>query len=217
MDVRLVATTTHGRILVRGAADPRGLLVGFHGYMEDAEIQMARLERIPGTEPWMLVSIQGLHRFYRGRSEAVVSGWMVRQDREMLIADNIAYVDGALETVAAPAGVPLVFAGFSQGVAMAFRAAMRGRTAAAGVIAVGGDVPPELLADPSAPFPRVLLARGEREDWYTDEKLQADVQALTGRGVQVTPLVYDAGHEWTHEVAVAAGQFLAGVSLPERE
>jgi predicted esterase len=198
--------------VVRGAADPRGLLVGFHGYMESAEIQMARLEQIPGTEPWMLVSIQGLHRFYRGRSEAVVAGWMVRQDREILIADNIAYVDAALETVAAPAGVPLVFAGFSQGVAMAFRAAMRGRTAAEGVIAVGGDVPPELLADPAVSFPRVLLARGAREDWYTDEKLQADVQALTARGVQVTSLVYDAGHDWTHEVAVAAGEFLADVS-----
>ena len=44
---------------------PLGLLVGFHGYMENAEMQMQRLEAIPGGLEWTLVSIQALHRFYR--------------------------------------------------------------------------------------------------------------------------------------------------------
>jgi predicted esterase len=210
LQTRLVATTTHGRMLVREAAPPRGLLVGFHGYAEDAEAQMTRLESIPGAGDWTLVSLQGLHRFYRGRSEQVVAGWMVRQDRETMIADNIAYVDVALSTVASVEDLPIVFAGFSQGVAMAFRAAVRGRRSAAGVIAVGGDVPPELLADGSVRFPPVLLMRGRREDWYTEEKLRADEAALAGRGLPVTTVVYEGGHEWTGEVSAAAGKFLVG-------
>jgi predicted esterase len=209
MEALLVPTTTHGRVLVRAASPARGMLVGFHGYMEDAEAQMARLESIPGTDDWTLVSIQGLHRFYRGRSEAVVSGWMVRQDRETLIADNIAYVDAALASIDIPPAAPVVFAGFSQGVAMAFRAAVRGGFRSAGVIGVGGDVPPELLADPGSDFPPVLLMRGNREDWYTEEKMRADVEALTSRGVAVKAAVYDGGHEWTEVTSSEAGQFVA--------
>jgi predicted esterase len=210
----LVPATTHGRVLVRNAAGARGVLVGFHGYMEDAEAQMSRLASVPGIDQWTLVSIQGLHRFYKGRTEAVVSSWMVRQDRETLIADNIAYVDAALAAIGPPAGTPIVFSGFSQGVAMAFRAAIRGRLRSAGIIAVGGDVPPELLADPGARFPPVLLMRGSRDDWYTADRMRSDVEALTAHDVRVEAKVCDGGHEWTQETSDAAGPFLADRRQP---
>ena len=55
---------------------------------------------------------------------------MTRQDREAAIADNIDYVDRVVAATRT-AAEPLVFAGFSQGVAMAFRAAVRGKRRAA--------------------------------------------------------------------------------------
>ena len=165
-EVQLIPTTTHGRILVREprAAAMRGVLVGCHGYMESAAIQMERLAGIPGASSWTLVSVQGLHRFYRGRTENVVASWMTREDRDVAIADNLAYLDAALDAVPHGGTTRIVYAGFSQGVAMAFRAALRGRRRAAGVIAAGGDVPPELLADAALRFPPVLVARGTRDD-----------------------------------------------------
>jgi predicted esterase len=205
-EVYSVAAPTHGRVLVRRATSPLGVLTGFHGYLESASTQLARLESIPGSDRWTLVSIQGLNRVYRGRSQEVVAGWMTRQDREDAIADNLAYVSRALEAVGCEPGTPVVHAGFSQGVAMAFRAAVRG--GGAGVIAVGGDVPPELLADPAARFPRVLLARGQRDEWYSAAAHAADVAALRARRVEVEPLVYDGAHEWTPEVSAAAGAWL---------
>lgn len=198
-----IATGTHGRVLVREAAHPAGVVAGFHGYMESAAIQMQRLETLPGAGGWTLISIQGLHRFYRGRTEEVIAGWMTRQDREEMIADNIEYADRAIQA-AAPPDVPLFTIGFSQGVAMAFRAGIRGRRRASGIVAVGGDVPPELLADAAVDFPPVLLARGERDDWYTAAKLDADVRALQARGLAAETLVYAGGHEWTAEVSEAA-------------
>ena len=45
---------------------------------------------------------------------------------------------------------------------MAFRAGVLGARKADAVLALGGDVPPELLADDRRSFPRVLLARGAR-------------------------------------------------------
>jgi predicted esterase len=204
----LIPATVRGRVLVRDAPDPRGMLIGFHGYMENAEIQMARLESIPRCENWTLVSVLALNRFYRGRSQEVIAGWMTRQDRETAIEDNIDYVDRVVAATRLP-DVPLAFAGFSQGAAMAFRAAVRGKARADGIISVGGDVPPELLEDESRRFPPALLARGEQDEWYTAAKLQSDVSALNTRGAAPEILVYAGGHEWTAEVSAAAGAFLS--------
>src|SRR3954469_23983800 len=155
-DVRLIPTTIHGRVLVREAraAAARGILVGFHGYMENARMQMDRLQAITGAARWTLVSVQALHRFYRRRSEEVVASWMTSEDRDAAIADNIEYVDAALDAVPHGAETRIVYAGFSQGVAMAFRSAVRGRHGAAGVVGIGGGVPPGVLAGSGGVFPR---------------------------------------------------------------
>ena len=204
-----VAATTHGRVLVRrpAAQSPRGILAGFHGYMENAAAQLTRLEQIPDADEWTLLSIQALHRFYRGRSQEVVASWMTREDRETTIADNVDYVRAAIAAIGG-AVTPVVYAGFSQGVAMAFRAAQHAERPAAGVIGVGGDVPPELLGDGALRFSRALLARGATDEWYTADKLNADVAALRARGVDVQEFVYDGGHEWTPAVAAAAAGWL---------
>ena len=190
------------------------LLVGFHGYAENADIALERLQQIPGADGWRLVSVQGLHRFYRGRSELVVANWMTRQDRELAIADNLAYVSAVIGEVM-PDGAehhPLVFSGFSQGVAMAFRAACLGTHRSLGVIALGGDVPPDIEAMRLARASTVLLGRGVRDDWYTDAKFAADADRLRGSDVVVTPMSLDAGHEWTAEFAAEAGRFLTALA-----
>ena len=201
----------HGRVVIRDVGAPRGLLVGFHGYGESAEIQMPRLEAIPGTEQWTLASVQGLHRFYKGRGQEIVASWMTRQDREDAIRDNIDYVDNVVEATRVK-DEPVVYIGFSQGVAMAFRAAVKGRVKAAGVVGVGGDVPPELLAEAESWFPRVLLTRGARDEWYTAEKMGKDYRALRPRVDDVQTLEYDGGHEWTDAVTRAVGEFLQQIA-----
>ena len=208
-----VATTAHGRVVVRDVGLPHGLLVGFHGYMESADIQMERLAAIPGTEKWTLVSVQGLHRFYKGRTQDVVAGWMTRQDREEAIRDNIAYIDNVIDATRVK-DEPIVYVGFSQGVAMAFRAAVRGKAKAAAVIGVGGDVPPELLSDANSWFPRVLVLRGARDDWYTAKKMGQDYRALRPRADHVQMTEYEGGHEWSADVTRAAEEFIAKVVRP---
>lgn len=210
---QLIPALTHGVVLVRAAraAAARGVLIGFHGYAETAALQMERLEGIPGSERWTVASIEGLHRFYRGRSQDVVASWMTRQDREIAIADNLAYVDAALDQVPHDRATRIVYAGFSQGVAMAFRAAMAGRDRAAGIIAVGGDVPPELLQDRSLEFPAVLLVRGARDEWLTEAQFEADRTALSGRAAVLTTATHEGAHEWNADVAAAAGRFLESI------
>ncbi len=199
MDVRLIETKTHGRVLVR-AGNPRRLLAGFHGYAQNAEEMMAELEQIPGSEAWTLAAIQGLHRFYRSRSEVVVSSWMTRQDREAAINDNIEYVRRVIATFAE--AETIVFVGFSQGAAMAYRAASTIRCSA--VAALGGDLPPDV---DGAKLPRVLIGRGVRDDWFTAAKAEADRARLGAAEV----VELDAGHEWTAEFRQRVGELLLTV------
>ena len=91
------------------------MLVGFHGYGETAESLMERLRAIPSADDWLIVSVQGLHRFYQQRTNEVMASWMTRQDRELAIADNLAYVSAVVEEVVKEwPSTRIVFAGFSQ-------------------------------------------------------------------------------------------------------
>jgi len=208
MHTRTPTVQAHGRYLVDIPPASRGTLVGFHGYKENAAIHLEVLRRIAAGRPLGLISIQGLHRFY-SRGGDVVASWMTKEDRELAIADNVAYVAQVLAEVAGEHGLarPLVYVGFSQGVAMAYRAAALSGRAADAVIALAGDVPPD-VAPLAATLPRVLLGRGSEEEWYTPEKAEQDLTRLRDAGVTVTDHVFQGGHLWTPAFIEAAGHFL---------
>src|SRR5688572_30197029 len=115
-DVIAVPATVHGRVLIEARGGGRRgapLLVGFHGYAENAERHLAEITAIPGTESWVLAAVQGLHPFYNTKTGEVVASWMTKQDRELAIADNVAYVRALVERVRTEtgAGGPLVYLG----------------------------------------------------------------------------------------------------------
>src|SRR6185436_13291843 len=145
---RNIRVSTHGRYITSGPVTLSLILMGFHGYAESAEVEFERLKSIEGSDEWFIVAVQGLHRFYRRRTNEVVASWMTRQDRELAIADNSAYVSAVLDAVShgARPNAEIVLTGFSQGVAMAYRCAAQTDRAVRGVISLGGDVPPELDA-----------------------------------------------------------------------
>ena len=200
-----IAARTHGRFLIE-AGPPERLLVGFHGYGENAEISLAEMMKIPGAADWTIVAVQALHRFYRGRGSGVIAAsWMTSQDRERGIVDNIDYVRSIVAEFPPPRR--LVFLGFSQGVAMAYRAAAVHPNASA-VIGLAGEMPPDVA---EKPLPPILIGRGTREDWYTDEKLKKDLSFLE-TVTKVETCIFDGGHEWTEKFRAAAGEFLNKVA-----
>jgi predicted esterase len=194
-----IAATVHGRFLVR-EGPPERVLIGFHGYAEAAENHVEELSRIRGIDRWTVAAIQALHPFYAARTQQVVASWMTRLDRELAIADNLAYVRSVIEWFHEPQTI--VFFGYSQGAAMAYRAASDyGR--GSGLIALGGDVPPDVADN----VPPVLVGRGSRDEWYTDEKFKKDLSFLRTI-TRVTSCAYEGGHEWTDAFREAAARFL---------
>ena len=199
MDTRTISTTTHGRYLADIAGHSRGTLVGFHGYQENAGITFEVLKQIAEDRSFGIVSIQALHRFYTRRND-VVASWMTKEDREHAISDNVAYVAKVLAAVADEYGItrPLVYAGFSQGVAMAYRAAALAQRPCDGLIALAGDVPPD-VAPLAASLPKVLIGRGTEDQWYDEGKSAKDIEVLRQAGVAVTEHVFGGGHVWAPE------------------
>jgi predicted esterase len=189
--------------------------VGFHGYGENAERHLEELRRIPGAAQCVLCAVQALHAFYN-RSGEVIASWMTRQDRDLCIDDNVRYVGNVVaelrESLAASG--PLVYLGFSQGAAMAYRAAAGAGHPCHGLIVLGGDVPPELEQKDLSAFPSVLLGRGSSEEWYDAAKMEHDVTLLRSKQVDVRPVVFQGGHEWTDEFRSVAGEFLREVLRP---
>lgn len=216
MRTLLIETPTHGRTLIKDPAAPAAvqrILVGLHGYGQSAQEMLEELERVPGLEAWTLVSVQGLHRFYSRGHERVVASWMTREDRESAIADNIAYVDRAVSAVLEKRdSAAIVFAGFSQGVAMAYRSAVLGAHRADQIIAIGGDVPPDVKTISTDRFPPVMIAAGDTDQWYTAEKCAADETLLRSRGVKTEVFRYSGGHHWTEELRQHLGRTLRGQS-----
>jgi dienelactone hydrolase len=202
MRTHTISVQTHGRYLVR-VGPPERLLLGFHGYAQTAEMHMADLEPIPGIDAWTVVAVQALNRFYAGRSIETAAGWMTRQDRELVIADNVAYVRAVV--AALPPAATIIVEGFSQGAAMAYRAAAN-LDRVAGVLILGGDLPPDV----DGPLPPILIGRGEDDDWYTGEKFKKNLNSLAARA-RVETAVFPGRHEWTDAFRSAAGEFLSRV------
>ncbi|MEM7052489.1 MAG: phospholipase [Acidobacteriota bacterium] len=209
---RQIATIVHGTYLLeRPAEGPEEvLLMGFHGYGEGAESQLEALRAIPGSEGWVLCSVQALHPFYT-RSGRVVSSWMTKFDRDRAIGDNVHYVSAVLAEVLRDLGTieRLAFTGFSQGVAMAYRAAAGCGRKSDALVVLGGDVPPEVAARDLPGFPPVLIGAGKEDPAYTPERMAEDVAILEGKGLAVEGYAFDGGHEWAEDFRQRAAAFLA--------
>jgi len=202
-----IETSVHGRVLHEDRGADR-LLVGFHGYAETAEVHLEELRKIPGIENWSLAAVQALHPFYT-RSGQIVASWMTSLDRELAIRDNLAYVHKVLGSLPRPG--MLVYLGFSQGAAMAARAAAYA-SPPSGLILLGGDIPPEVKSDPNVTLPPVLFARGVNDDWLSREKFKNDLSYLESK-TRVTTCEFEGGHEWTDPFREAAAAFLDDVAL----
>ena len=116
----------------------------------------------------------------------VVASWMTRQDRELAIADNLAYVagghrrGGARMPGRAASGACRLLAGRGDDVPRRGRVASR---PVDGVIAVGGDVPPELDAAALARVRSALSAAAHATSGIRQTIFERDVERLREAGV----------------------------------
>ena len=202
----------HGACLLEEGPAGAPLVLGCHGYGEGAASILNALRRLPSAERYHLAAVEAPHPFYT-KSGRVVRSWMTREDRELAIEDNIRYVTSVIAELRQRVETRELFiAGFSQGVAMAWRSAVRCGFSVTGLIALAGDVPPDIAALAPPSLPPVLLGRGTEDAWYDEKKMQADLEVLDRLGADVETCVFDGGHEWTGDFYAAMETFLESLA-----
>jgi hypothetical protein len=84
-----------------------------------------------------------------------------------------------------------------------------------GLVALGGDIPPEVdLSVLAQQGVRVLVGRGSRDEWYSSQKLDRDLDRLRRSTVSVEAFVFDGGHEWADAFSARAGALVRAVAGP---
>jgi predicted esterase len=205
-----IQTSVHGKYLLRlpVQSGPAPLLAGFHGYGQTADDEFSLLCAIPGSERWLCCSIEALHAMYTKDGHSGAS-WMTSRDREQRIEENVRYVDAVMERIRELYSVNdrRCFHGFSQGAAMACRAALLGRYPAEGLMLLGGDIPPELSVS-SSRLKLVHLARGSGDRFYLPEQYKRDAARLQEGGVSFVASDFTGGHRPNAAYLTLAGEFL---------
>lgn len=219
--VRTAPAPLHGRFLVDvppAPASPSCWLLGFHGYAQSAAIFLPLLTQARRSDRWLVAAVQAPHVFYTRGDRSIVANWMTREDRELAIVDNIAYVDNVLDALHAEFGAPraIVCLGFSQGAAMAYRAAVRGKRATTAILSVCGDVPPDVRDIPASRWPRVRMITGTRDEWYPPTRMADEAAIVTAIGARVETSAFEGGHEFTPEVVAALEALLAQTEAAAR-
>lgn len=193
-----MSVVRRARWFERGPRDADELWLVLHGYGQLARPFLDSCGAL-ARERRLLVAPEALSRFYlRGGRGPIGASWMTREERESEIEDYVDYLESLLELItrdSAPTAQVCVL-GFSQGVAAAWRWAVRARRAPRRLIALGGGSPAELdLGAPRLRQIEVLLATGERDEAFTPQQAEAERARLEAAGVRCELALHPRGHE----------------------
>ena len=185
-----------------GEGELREIWVVLHGFGMLAE-KFLRWFAPVATPERLVVAPEALNHYYTNHETRKVGAtWMTSEDRETEIADYVRYLDLVFDEVGAGLIPPLHSVrvevhGFSQGTATAARWVMLGRVRPARLVLWAGGVPP----DPDLQTHREALSRanltlvlGDRDQYITEEKIEAERSRLEDAGVRFNLRRFSGGH-----------------------
>lgn len=173
-------------------------LVVLHGWGQNSRSFIRKFDALK-QQNILVIAPQAPHQFYLDMATRKVGfGWLTAFDRDRGIATAVTALDTILSHVEGKTGAPLkpVLLGFSQGVSMAWRYAVHGGRAAVGVIACGGDLPPDVeeVLSVRSRFP-VMLVHGKDDSIVPFSKGEAAEAVLLSLGITPETLFFDGGHD----------------------
>ena len=182
--------------------EPPALLIAAHGYGQSCKGFIRTFEALRKRN-WLVVAPQGPNQFYWDRGKVGFT-WMTSYGRENTIEDLMNYMRRLVDVIAKSNTFDenRVFSlGFSQGSALAFRFAAAGILPVRGVVACGGDLPPDVAArlGDLTPFP-ALIVHGKEDPAMSFEKAREGEQQLRDAGFPVDTDYFTGGHELPPEV-----------------
>lgn len=188
------------------------ILVVLHGFGMHARDFLGWFRPVI-TPNRLVVAPEALNRYYTnhktGRTGAT---WMTRHERLFEIEDYVRYLDQLLEVVRGPAGadLPVQVHAFSQGAATGARWVAYGKIRPVRLVLWGGGVPPDLEVErhrEALEAADVTIVMGDRDQYITEEQVQAEVKRLTAAGLTFKLERFKGGHviPWPLLESIVAG------------
>jgi predicted esterase len=180
------------------ATPPEAVWIVLHGYGHLAASFLRGFAPVDDGRR-RFVAPEALSRFYLPGHERVGASWMTKVDREVEIADYLAYLDALAEHVRTPLpdDVPLHVLGFSQGATTACRWAVLGTTPVERLVLWAGGLPHDLDYEVHAGALRrfdLTLVVGTEDEYVTPERLAAQQALLDEHAIPYDLVSFDGPH-----------------------
>jgi predicted esterase len=195
-------------------SEPAPLLLVLHGFGQVAAEFIKIFE--PLVARGILVAApQAPHQFYKSLADRSVGfSWLTRYERDQSVQDFVAYMEKFFALLQREHRIDTrrVFVlGFSQGVSMAYRMWAHSRVPLAGMIACGGDLPPDIgerLRE--LPALRVLLVHGRHDQIVLLRKAHEAQAQLQNAGAPVELFEFEGQHLIPPEAMPRIAKLIAG-------
>ncbi len=190
--------TVYYSVQVPEQKGPHPLLIVLHGFGQVARQFITVFE--PLAKSGILVAApQGAHQFYTHLKKGQVGfSWLTRYERDQSVVDFVAYMEQFYKLLQETCEVDsqrVFMLGFSQGVSMAYRTWAHSSLPVRGVIACGGDLPPDIVEKlEGLPPIQILLVHGRQDEEVPPEKAQEALKDLRARGLKPELFDFQGGH-----------------------
>lgn len=184
------------------AAEPRPLLIAFHGYEGAKESMMALAQKINSND-FIIASVQGPNGFFvRSESEPnkpkIGFGWMMQYKAEETIKLHHQTLLSVIDEIAADHAVnrrAIFLLAFSQSVSLNYRFAFTHPGVIRGAIAVCGGIPGDWDQDKYHDSDTdLLIIAGETDEFYPLERTRTFKHAMARRSPSVEYRSFPGGH-----------------------
>ncbi len=193
-----ISHTVYYSVQVPEQMGPHPLLIALHGFGQVARQFIQVFE--PLAKKGILVAApQGAHQFYTHLKKGQVGfSWLTRYERDQSVVDFVGYIEQFYKILKERFEVDsqrVFMLGFSQGVSMAYRTWAHSSLPVRGVIACGGDLPPDIVEQlDSLPPIQILLVHGRQDEEVSPEKAKEAREHLMAHGLEPEFFDFEGGH-----------------------
>ncbi len=188
------------------------LLLALHGWGQNCE----RFSRwvAPLAERGFLVAVpQAPHQLYINYDPKTVGfNWLTIHEKERSIREFVAYLKLLIQTLREEYTFDenrVCLLGFSQGVSMSYRFAVRSGLEIGAMVACGSDLPPDVADElPNKEAFPVLIVHGKDDPQAKIEKAEEALAEMRRHGFAPDTNFFDGGHQLPRDVVKQIGDWL---------
>ncbi len=196
------------------------LLLALHGWGQNCE-RFSRWVGPLADRGFLVVVPQAPHQLYINYDPKTVGfNWLTVHEKERSISEFVEYLKLLIKTLREEYDFDerrVCMLGFSQGVSMSYRFAVRSGLEIDAMVACGSDLPPDVAAElPNREAFPVLIVHGKDDPQAKLEKAEEALAEMRRHGFSPDTNFFDGGHQLPRNVVKEIGDWLVSRVVREQ-